>query len=122
MIPAYPGFSLLAAAVVVFLELRVLRTGVFREKAYWIAMGIVFAFQIPVDGWMTKLPESESIVIYNPEVLSGWRWPLDIPTEEFVYAWAMLTLAILLWEHFGRRSTPHPTEEDRARAGILGRL
>ena len=100
MIPAYPGFSILAAAVVVLLELRWLRTGVFRLRAYWIAMGIIFAFQIPVDGWMTKL--SDPIVIYNPEVLSGWRFPLDIPAEEFVYAWAMLTFAILLWERAGR--------------------
>ncbi|MGQ0521554.1 MAG: lycopene cyclase domain-containing protein [Actinomycetota bacterium] len=101
MIPAYPGFSLLAVVVVVVLELRVLRTGIFRQKAYWIAMAIVFAFQIPVDGWMTKL--SAPIVQYNPEVLSGWRWPLDIPTEEFAYAWAMLTLVILLWERAGSR-------------------
>lgn len=101
MIPAYPGFSLLAVVVVVVLELRALRTGIFRQKAYWIAMAIVFAFQIPVDGWMTKL--SAPIVQYNPEVLSGWRWPLDIPTEEFAYAWAMLTLVILLWERAGSR-------------------
>jgi lycopene cyclase domain-containing protein len=101
VIPAYPGFSLLAVVVVVVLELRVLRTGIFRQKAYWIAMAIVFAFQIPVDGWMTKL--SAPIVQYNPEVLSGWRWPLDIPTEEFAYAWAMLTLVILLWERAGSR-------------------
>jgi len=103
MIPAYPGFSLLAAVVVVGLELRWARTGIFRMPAYWIAMAIVCAFQIPVDGWMTKL--SDPIVIYNPEVLSGWRWPLDIPTEEFVYAWAMLTMAIVLWERAGRRRT-----------------
>lgn len=101
MIPAYPGFSFLAAAVVIFLELRWARTGVFRMPAYWIAMGIVVAFQIPVDGWMTKL--SDPIVIYNPEVLSGWRWPLDIPTEEFVYSFAMLTMVIVLWERAGRR-------------------
>lgn len=119
MIPAYPGFSLLAAAVVVALELRAFRTGIFRQKAYWIAMAIVFAFQIPVDGWMTKL--TAPIVVYNPEVLSGWRFPWDIPTEEFVYAWAMLTLAILLWERAGRRDPP-VTEDERSRAGILGRL
>ncbi len=119
MIPAYPGFSILAAVLVVVLELRWLRTGVFREKAYWIAMAIVFAFQIPVDGWMTKL--SAPIVVYNPEVLSGWRWPLDIPTEEFAYAWAMLTLGILVGERRGRRERP-PTVEERATAGILGRL
>lgn len=100
MIPAYPGFSALAVIVVVVLELRVLRTGIFRQKAYWISMAIIGAFQIPVDGWMTKL--SAPIVVYNDAVLSGWRWPLDIPTEEFLYAWAMLTLVILLWERAGR--------------------
>lgn len=117
MIPAYPGFSVLAAVVVVALELRVLRTGLFRQKAYWIAMAIVFAFQVPVDGWMTKL--TAPIVRYNPDVLSGWRWPLDIPTEEFVYAWAMLTLVMLLWERASRHD--RPTAEERAGAGILGR-
>ncbi|HVL93247.1 MAG TPA: lycopene cyclase domain-containing protein [Acidimicrobiales bacterium] len=109
MIPAYPGFSILAAVVVVVLELKWARTGIFRMPAYWIAMAIVFAFQIPVDGWMTKL--SDPIVIYNPEVLSGWRWPLDIPTEEFAYAWAMLTMAIVLWERAGRRQAARTIQE-----------
>ena len=117
MIPAYPGFSLLAAALVVLVELRWLRTGLFGQKAYWIAMAIIFAFQIPVDGWMTKL--SDPIVIYNPEVLSGWRWPLDIPTEEFAYAWAMLTLVMLLWDRAGR--TDDSGSEQRQRAGRLSR-
>lgn len=113
MIPAYPAFSVLAVVVVVILELRWLRTGVFRMPAYWVAMAIVFAFMIPVDGWMTKL--SAPIVIYNPEVLSGVRWPLDIPLEEFAYAWAMLTLTILLWERAGRRA------EEPAGAGSMRR-
>ncbi|MDP9071247.1 MAG: lycopene cyclase domain-containing protein [Actinomycetota bacterium] len=103
MIPAYPGFSVAAVAAVVALELIWLRTGVFRQAAYWVAMLIVFAFQVPVDGWMTKL--SDPIVIYNPSVLSGVRFPLDIPTEEFAYAFAMVTLTILLWERAGRSHT-----------------
>ncbi len=118
MIPAYPGFSVLAAIVVVALELKVFRTSLFRQKAYWIAMVVIVAFQIPVDGWMTKL--SAPIIRYNDSVLSGWRWPLDIPTEEFIYAWAMLTLVMLLWERAGRCEAPSTTEE-RAKAGILGR-
>ncbi len=101
MIPAYPGFSLLAVAVVVALELAWLRTGVFRQRAYWLAILVVFAFQVPVDGWMTKL--SDPIVIYNPSVLSGVRFPFDIPLEEFAYACAMVTFAILLWERAGRQ-------------------
>jgi lycopene cyclase domain-containing protein len=93
---AYPAMSVIAAVVVVVLELAWLRTGIFRLRSYWVAMAIVFAFQIPIDGWMTKL--SDPIVIYDPDALSGLRFPLDIPTEEFVYAFAMVTLAIILWE------------------------
>jgi lycopene cyclase domain-containing protein len=96
VIPAYPAISFGAAIVVVALELSWLRTGVFKRRSYWVAMAIVFAFQVPVDGWMTKL--SDPIVIYDPDVLSGLRFPLDIPAEEFVYAFAMVTLAIVLWE------------------------
>ena len=98
--PAYPLFSVLAALAVVALELLWLRTGIFRGPAYWIAMVIVFAFMIPVDGWMSKVPDP--IVVYDPAVLSGLRFPIDIPTEEFVYAFAMVTLALVLWERAGR--------------------
>ena len=106
MTAAYPAMSFIAAVVVVVLELAWFRTGIFRLRSYWLAMAIVFAFQIPIDGWMTKL--SDPIVIYNPDALSGLRFPLDIPTEEFVYAFAMVTLAILLWERAkpGPRSSP----------------
>lgn len=93
---AYPAMSIAAAVVVIVLELAWLRTGIFRLRSYWVAMAIVFAFQVPIDGWMTKL--SDPVVIYNPDALSGLRFPLDIPTEEFVYAFAMVTLAIMLWE------------------------
>jgi lycopene cyclase domain-containing protein len=100
--PAYPVFSVLAAVAVIALELLWLRTGIFRRSAYWIAMVVVFAFMIPVDGWMSKVPDP--IVIYDPSVLSGLRFPIDIPTEEFVYAFAMVTLALVLWERAGPRA------------------
>ncbi len=98
--PVYPLFSVLAALAVVALELLWLRTGIFRRPAYWIAMVVVFAFMIPVDGWMSKVPNP--IVVYDPAVLSGLRFPIDIPIEEFVYAFAMVTLALVLWERAGR--------------------
>ena len=106
MIPAYPGFSLLAAVAVAALEVLWLRTGVFRLRAYWLAMVIVFAFQVPVDGWMTKL--SDPIVIYDPDALSGIRFPWDIPSEEFIYAFAMVTMAIVLWERSGQKRSEVP--------------
>ncbi len=96
MLHAYPFWSAVAALAVVGFELVWARTGVFRDSSYWIAMVIVFAFMIPVDGWMSKT--SAPIVVYNPAHVSGLRFPWDIPVEEFVYAFALVTLTIVLWE------------------------
>jgi hypothetical protein len=58
-------------------------------------MVIIFAFQIPVDGWLTKL--SAPIVIYNPGGILGLRAPWDIPIEDFGFGFDTVTLAIPLW-------------------------
>ena len=93
---------------VVLLELLWLRTGIFRTMQYWLSIAIVFAFQIPVDGWLTKL--SDPIVIYNPREMLGLRIPWDIPVEDFGFGFAMVTLAILLWRRWLDRLPP---EENR---------
>jgi lycopene cyclase domain-containing protein len=98
--PIYPLLSVIAALSVVALELLVFRSGLFREAAYWISMAIVFAFMIPVDGWLTKL--SAPIVIYREADTSGLRPVWDIPLEEFAYAFALLTLVILVWDRTAR--------------------
>jgi lycopene cyclase domain-containing protein len=90
-----------AAGGVVAVELTWLRTGIFRLKAYWVAMVIVVAFQVVVDGWLTKL--SSPIVAYSADEFSGWRFPFDIPMEDFLYGFALVTFAILLWERQGPR-------------------
>jgi lycopene cyclase domain-containing protein len=97
----YPAMALAAACGVVVLEWAVLRTGLFRQRAYWISMAIVFGFMILVDGWLTKL--SSPIVIYDPEEVSGWRPVWDILGEEFAYAFALLTFVLLCWERAGLR-------------------
>ena len=61
--PVYPLLACVGVVAVVALELLVLRTGVFRDPAYWVALAICLAFMIPVDGWLTKL--SAPIVLYR---------------------------------------------------------
>ena len=107
--PEYTLLTGVAIVGVVLLELCWFRTGIFGSLQYWVSMIIVFAFQIPVDGWLTKL--SDPIVIYNPEQMLGIRAPWDIPIEDFGFAFAMVTLAILLWR---RWLTRHPQREDRS--------
>lgn len=98
--PIYPVLAVIAAVAVVGLERRVLRTGLFRDPAYWVAMAICFAFMIPVDGWLTKA--SAPIVKYRPSDTSELTPIWNILAEEYVYAFALLTLAMLVWDHLGR--------------------
>lgn len=88
--------AVLAVAGVVVLEVVVLRTGLFRRLGYWLTMLIVLGFQIPVDGWLTKL--SAPIVEYNEQHTTGVRFPFDIPVEDFLFGFAMVTAVLLLWE------------------------
>ena len=93
------GYTLPAAVavvVVVILELAVYRTGLFRRAAYWISMVIVLGFQILVDGWLTKL--SAPIVIYDEHHTVGIRFPFDIPVEDFLFGWALVTAVLVRWE------------------------
>ena len=88
--------AVISVVAVCVLELAVLRTGLFRKPAYWISMVIVLGFQVPVDGWLTKL--SAPIVIYDEKHTSGIRFPWDIPIEDFFFGWALVTAVLLLWE------------------------
>ncbi|OBG90591.1 lycopene cyclase [Mycobacterium sp. E3251] len=85
-----------AVLAVIALELAVLRTGLFRRPAYWLSMLIILGFQVPVDGWLTKL--SSPIVSYDPRHITGLRFPFDIPVEDFLFGFALATAVLLGWE------------------------
>jgi lycopene cyclase domain-containing protein len=91
----YTVTSLIACAVVVGLELVWFKTRLFRMKAFWISWIIVLIFQCLMDGWLTKL--SAPIVLYRERFATGWRFPWDIPIEDFAFGFSLITLALLLW-------------------------
>ncbi len=98
------GYTMPAVAAVLAvcaLEFALLRTGLFRRPAYWLSMLIVLGFQVPVDGWLTK--RSAPIVVYDQAHTSGVRFPFDIPVEDFLFGFALVTAVLLLWE--GRRAS-----------------
>jgi len=103
----YTILATISVVVVVTLEVRVWRTGLFRDPAYWIAMAICYGFMILVNGWLTKL--SAPIVIYDGRFNLGIRFPWDIPIEDFAFGFSMLTLTMLLWDRAG----PGPRLDDR---------
>lgn len=100
----YTAAALVGAIAVVLVEVLWLRTGLFRDRTYWIAMAIVLFFQVLVDGWLTKL--SAPIVLYAPSEFSGVRFPWDVPVEDYLFGFALVTLVMLLWERAGRTLDP----------------
>ena len=92
----YTAPAVLAVLAVCGLEFAALRTGLFRRPAYWLSMVIVAGFQILVDGWLTKL--SAPIVVYDDRQTTGIRFPFDIPVEDFLFGFALVTAVLLLWE------------------------
>lgn len=96
----YTLSAAIGAVIVINLELLWFRSGLFRTRAYWISMAIILFFMILVDGWLTKL--SAPIVIYTPEEFSGIRFPWDVPIEDYLFGFALVTLVMLLWDRVGR--------------------
>ena len=94
MLYTFPAVA--GAVAVVALELLWLRTGLFRRSSFWIAYAICVFFQVLVDGWLTKL--SAPIVRYDEGEMTGWRFPFDIPVEDYVYGFTLIALTLLLWE------------------------
>jgi lycopene cyclase domain-containing protein len=97
----YAIASVVAVVAVVAVELFWLRTGIFTSLTYWISYAIILFFQVLVDGWLTKL--SAPIVLYNSDHITDVRVPFDIPVEDYLFGFALVTLPITLWERAGRR-------------------
>ena len=50
----------------------------------------------PLDGFFFD------IVRYDPDQLSGLRFPFDIPVEDYLFGFTLVTLTIMLWVRAGR--------------------
>jgi lycopene cyclase domain-containing protein len=69
---------------------------------FWVAYAIILFFEVLVDGWLTKL--SAPIVVYDPDQFSGWRFPFDIPVEDYLFGFSLIVLTLILWLRAGDRA------------------
>jgi lycopene cyclase domain-containing protein len=92
VIREYTAAAALGVVLAVLLELLVLRTGLFRDRSYWVALAIVAAFQLLVNGVLTCPP----IVSYDPAEILGPRI-VCAPVEDLGFGFAMVTITIALW-------------------------
>jgi lycopene cyclase domain-containing protein len=99
VIPEYTVASACGIVLTVLLEVLVLRTGLFRDPRYWVALAIVAAFQLLVNGVLTCPP----IVSYDPDQILGPRI-VCAPIEDLGFGFAMVTTTIALWRRAGVRT------------------
>lgn len=111
--PEYTVLAVLSVIATVLAEIFWLRTGIFRKGQYWIAMAIVYFFHVLVDGWLTKL--SAPIVIYDGDQITGVRIPWDIPVEDYLFGFSMITLTLLLWVRQSDQKDGDARPDDRDR-------
>ena len=110
--PEYTWASIVAVLVVVAVELFWLRTGLLRKMTFYVSWAIILFFMVLVDGWLTKL--SAPIVLYDEQENSGIRLPWDIPVEDYLFGFALITLTMLLWERWAQR---HPDDAASQQTG-----
>jgi lycopene cyclase domain-containing protein len=111
-VPEYTALAVLSVLAVIGAEHFWLRTGLFRQAQYWVSLAIIAVFQGVVDGWLTKL--SAPIVLYDDRQTIGLRVPWDIPVEDFLFGFSMVTLTIMLWVRQSTASRPTAERDDKA--------
>jgi lycopene cyclase domain-containing protein len=100
-VPEYTVLAVASVLGIVALDHFALRTGLLGTRTYWLAMVICFGFMIAVNGWLTKL--TAPIVTYDAAATTGWRFPWDIPVEDYLFGFSLLTLTMLVWDVAGAR-------------------
>lgn len=113
--PEYAVAAAVAVVATVAFELGWARTGVFRDRRYQLAMVICLGFMFLVNGWLTKL--SAPIVRYDEEAKTPWRFPWDIPVEDYLFGFALLTLVVIRWKQAAGREEVEGGEGARAPSG-----
>jgi lycopene cyclase domain-containing protein len=96
VIREYTLASACGVVLAVLLELLVLRTGLFRDRRYWVTLAVVAFFQLLVNGVLTCPP----IVSYDPAEILGPRI-VCAPIEDLGFCFAMVTTTIALSRRTG---------------------
>lgn len=81
-------------------ELTVLKSDLLALGRFWIAIAIITFFQLISNGFLT----SQKIVIYNPELITGFRIAYA-PLEDLFFGFALVSLTLFIWTRI-KPSTP----------------
>jgi lycopene cyclase domain-containing protein len=87
----YTFLAVSSVFAIVILD-KILKTDLLKDKRYYLFLLIIIFFKLLVNGALTA-----KIVMYDPAQIIGLRI-LTIPLEDFGFGFAMVTLAVIIWE------------------------
>jgi lycopene cyclase domain-containing protein len=104
----YTAIAAVAVLAAVALDRWAARTRLTTTRTWWAAYGIVVAFQLLTNGWLT----GRGIVRYDPgAILGGARVPfvgdgrlVYAPVEDLAFGFALVLTTCVAWVWLGRRS------------------
>ncbi len=96
----YTQISILAVLIAVTLDLFVIKTALLKRAAFWTSYAIILPFQFLTNWWLT----SRSIVMYDPDVITGIRF-FSAPAEDVLFGFALILSVQSLWVNLGKRAS-----------------
>ena len=100
--------TILAATALVLAVTAAWAPALLASRRYWLAMLLTYAPFLVMNGVLTALP----VVSYADTAILGAR-VYTIPVEDFLYSFAMLGLALLVYHRLCHRARAQKGEEER---------
>lgn len=94
----YTSAALVGAVSALLLDLVVLRTGLLRQRSFWVAYAIVLGFQLLVNGVLT----GRDVVRYDGSAILGVRVAFA-PVEDLLFGFSLVLQSLAWWDFWGRR-------------------
>ena len=103
----YTTLALLAVVAAVAMDRWVVRTRLTGTGCWWTAYGIIVAFQLLTNGWLT----GRGIVRYDPDTILGGRAIVLVgdgrlvyaPMEDLAFGFALVLTTCVAWVWLGNR-------------------
>ena len=95
---SYTALTIVAIALTIILDMRILKTKLLTRKIFWSSYAIIGFFQLLTNWWLT----SNNIVSYSEDYILGPRIA-TAPIEDLGFGFALVTNVMALWVYWGRK-------------------
>ena len=97
---SYTALAIVSVILTIGLELRVIRSAIFKTSSFYMAYVIVVFFQLLTNGYLT----SNHIVQYDPSAIVGIK-VVFAPIEDLLFGFSLVTLTMAVWTRLNQEKS-----------------